>query len=409
MYLPTIIVTLAIVSASETSSNFNAKNERYLDLTVSAKTHKIKLVWENLEENGSIVVKNGPDDDSQVLVEHTIESKDGWKDTDIIYNYTHFRNVITVDTSCYGFYAYYKSQSSNFVSDVSTCMMAYPKWMETMKRFIGPLRFREIFLPGSHDAAAYKLDFDPGKDENIANKYVLTQDEDIRGQLLAGVRYLDIRPAYYPLGTIRFWINHGVTRVQPMEQVLQDVYNFVLETNEIVIVDFHQFPVGFNSHEIHRMLVQFVNETIGDQVVTIESGWDTQLDQIWNQSKRIILGYNDGSIISEYFPFTWPAISHRWANVDEIEPLKQYLYKVNNDPITSMIPVSDMAQMTPTTNGVIIDKYKGLRKMADASNPLASEWYRHDLGPKANIVSLEFLRGTTIIKDGMKLNTNRTD
>lgn len=413
MYLSTIIVTLAIVSGF-VSGQIEARNEKLLDLTVSAKTHKVQLVWENLDLNGTIVVRNGPDYGSKILVEHRIESKDGWIDTEIIYNYTVFKNIITSNTTCYGFYVFYyeNSISTDFhplTSDFSSCMMAFPRWMATMQTYIGPKRFREIFLPGSHDAAAYKSGFNPEKDENIANKYVLTQDEDIRGQLLAGIRYLDIRPAYYPLGTIRFWVNHGLSRVQPMEQVLRDVYDFVKETNEIVIVDFHQFPVGFSSYEIHTKLVQFVNETIGDQVVTLQGGWQTTLDEIWKESsRRIILGYGHGSIVSEYFPFTWPAIHHRWADVDDIDSLKDYLYRVNNEPINSMTPVSDMAQMTPTTNGVIVDKYKGLRKMADVSNPLVSAWYRHDLGPKANIVSLEFLRGTTVIKNCMQWNVKRS-
>lgn len=402
MYLLTITVTLAIISISSGNSE-----QRYLDLTVSAKTHQIQLVWKNLEQYGMIQIRNGPSENDEELVSYFIETRDGWKDTPLVYNYTRFRNELTVDTTCYGFYAfYYREFSKNY--ELSTCMMVYPRWMQAMRPFIGHLRFREIFLPGGHDAAAYKLDFDPEKDENIGNKYVLTQDEDIRVQLLAGIRYLDIRPAYYPLGTIKFWVNHGVSRVQPMEQVLRDVYNFVSESNEIVIVDFHQFPVGFTSHEIHQKLVNFVNETIGNMIVVSKSGWATPINEIWEGKTRIILGYNDRSIISEYFPFTLEAIRHRWANVDEVEPLKTYFYRVNNEPITSLTPVSDMVQMTPTTNGVITDKYKGLRRMGDTSNPLVSEWYRYDLGPKANIVSMDFFRGTTIIKDCLFLNTNRT-
>lgn len=408
MYLSTIIVVVAIVfGTSATSNHINTREGKFLDLIVSAKTHNIQIVWENLDVNGTLLLRNGPEFGSQLLIVQPIESSNGSFDTLIDYNYTHFKSIITTNTSCYGFYVdYHEKGNSN--PDLSSCLMAYPRWMATMRPVIGHKRFREIFIAGSHDSAAYKDGFDPTKDENIANKYVLTQDEDIRGQLLAGIRYLDIRPAYYPLGKIRFWVNHGVSRVQPMEQVLRDISEFVRETNEIVIVDFHQFPVGFSSYEIHKKLVQFTNETIGDQVVMLKGGWDSTLDEIWKGgSRRIILAYGENSIVSEYFPFAWTAVRHRWANVDKIEPLKDYLYQVNQEPIYSMTPVSDMAQMTPTTNGVILDKYKGLRKMADSSNPLVSEWYRHDLGLKANIVSLEFLRGTTVIKDGLKWNDDR--
>lgn len=59
-----------------------------------------------------------------------------------------------------------------------------------------------------------------------------------------GVRYLDIRIGYYRSTTPSFWVNHGISRQQPLHDVLQQVKDFVLETNEIVIFDIQEFPVG---------------------------------------------------------------------------------------------------------------------------------------------------------------------
>lgn len=65
-----------------------------------------------------------------------------------------------------------------------------------------------------------------------------------------GVRYLDIRVGYYRATEPQFWINHGISRQQPLIKILRQVRDFVLETNEIVIFDVQEFPVGEYNHLI---------------------------------------------------------------------------------------------------------------------------------------------------------------
>lgn len=59
-----------------------------------------------------------------------------------------------------------------------------------------------------------------------------------------GVRYLDIRVGHYRSANPVFWVNHGISRQQPLHVVLQQVRDFVLDTNEIVIFDVQEFPIG---------------------------------------------------------------------------------------------------------------------------------------------------------------------
>lgn len=76
-----------------------------------------------------------------------------------------------------------------------------------------------------------------------------------------GVRYLDIRVGYYRSTEEQFWVNHGITRQQPLSKILRQVRDFVLETNEIVIFDIQEFPVGaFNIHEI--CILNLIHSTI---------------------------------------------------------------------------------------------------------------------------------------------------
>jgi len=73
-----------------------------------------------------------------------------------------------------------------------------------------------------------------------------------------GIRYLDIRVGYYPSisnGTVldedgnhinKFWVfNHDVIRITPFSEVLKDVKDFLdVARDEVVIMNFHRFPVG---------------------------------------------------------------------------------------------------------------------------------------------------------------------
>lgn len=56
-----------------------------------------------------------------------------------------------------------------------------------------------------------------------------------------GVRYLDIRPAYY---SGSFWVNHDFVKIHHLNKILRQVRDFVHATNEIVLLDFKEFPHG---------------------------------------------------------------------------------------------------------------------------------------------------------------------
>lgn len=63
-----------------------------------------------------------------------------------------------------------------------------------------------------------------------------------------------------------------------------------------------------------------------------------------------------------------------------------------------------MAEITPTTWDVITDRYNGLRAVADVWNRQISNWYRDEWGMSANIVSVDFYRGTTLMETAIYYN-----
>lgn len=66
-----------------------------------------------------------------------------------------------------------------------------------------------------------------------------------------------------------------------------------------------------------------------------------------------------------------------------------------------------MAELTPTTWDVLTDKYDGLRRIADSSNRHISKWYADDWFMSANVVAVDFYRGTTIMETALYSNRKK--
>jgi len=77
----------------------------------------------------------------------------------------------------------------------SNCLRLEPTWMGDLPG-LGDQIIKEVFIPGTHDAGAYS-NYDPILGDTLLIKYTITQDEDLLAQLIRGIRYLDIRIAYY--------------------------------------------------------------------------------------------------------------------------------------------------------------------------------------------------------------------
>ncbi|KXJ76907.1 hypothetical protein RP20_CCG008603 [Aedes albopictus] len=329
----------------------------------------------------------------------------GWTATDIIYN-REWLDQADITTSCYGYYAYFINANGTILSE--HCMKLYPTWMNDLRSHVGQFRMRELFIPGTHDSASYKKS--SNYQENIVTKYSLTQDDDIRKQLLQGVRYIDLRVGYYKVSNPQFWANHGITRLHPLKQILSQVRDYALETNEIIILDVQEFPVGFGKqYDVHDKLVRLLNETLHDVMADPSISWDGRLSEIWAGNKTVILCYDHEYAIRSYPHVVWRSVEQKWGDVQSLEELKSFLFKVHSPYYFrfSNRPVADMAELTPDPWGIITDRYGGLRKMADSVNRFVTKWYFEELGPMANVVAVDFIRGTNIIDAAIYWNQKR--
>lgn len=139
---------------------------------------------------------------------------------------------------------------------------------------------------------------------------IYSQEEQLYRQFIYGIRYVDIRVSHYPATEEKWWINHGDIRFQPLHTLFTAVRRFVEETGEILFVDFHGFPVGFNNASIHDSLLSFVQEQIGDLLLSEDAVPSNPTpNQVWATNKTVILTYQVDSI-SQQHPFLWPYLIH---------------------------------------------------------------------------------------------------
>ncbi|XP_046486843.1 uncharacterized protein [Neodiprion pinetum] len=282
---------------------------------------------------------------------------------------------LTFERQCLGYHVAWLRDDSIMKTN---CLETRPNWMADRKEALGSKRFRDLFLPGTHNSGSYSIVEEPTS-ENIVSKYIICQDEDILAQLIYGVRYLDIRAGYYSSSDPVWWVNHGLFKVVEMQEVIDDVKTFLDNTEEIVIFDVQEFPVGFGTDlTIHAKLVAYLEEQFADYLLPKSYGWSTSLETVWASGKRLIIGYDESSVVPLYDSI-WPCVTQQWGDVRTISDLYTYLSGIESAALSSSAvnPRSAMAELTPNTWDILLDRLGGLRQMADDVNVNVTKWFRH--------------------------------
>nr|CAD7446438.1 unnamed protein product [Timema bartmani] len=344
-------------------------------------------------------VKNGV---NRALFATRVKSSSGWAVTKTRVNDVMKSKPIEFNSRCLGVWvAYVKADNTTVLT--SNCLRTRPTWMMDMKEELSPMKLRKVFIPGAHDAGAYERY--KGADTPVS-KYSITQEEDVLSQLTYGIRYLDLRVGFYPFRNPVWWVNHGVVRLHPLQEFLDDVKKFVRSTQEIVLLDVHGFPVGFNYDiRVHQKLLSYLRQQLGDLATPTTLSWDSTLREVWGSGRRLVLSYNKKEVV-DGSDILWPAVAHKWGNVDSLDDLYDYLVGVVTSPPTDT-SWSAMAELTANALKIALDSLGGLRKMAHSVNRNVTEWYSGDLGVNANIVAVDFFRGTAIVDAAIDWNSRR--
>ncbi|XP_063230345.1 PI-PLC X domain-containing protein 1-like isoform X2 [Bacillus rossius redtenbacheri] len=310
--------------------------------------------------------------------------------------------LATSGPQCLGAWVAYVAADNRSVL-ASSCLRTRPTWMAEMNATISSLKLQDIFLPGTHDSGSYNES--PGK-ETLVARYTITQEEDTLDQLIYGIRYLDVRVGYYPYLNPQWWVNHWLFRIHPLQQLVDHVKRFVLATNEIVIFDVHEFPVGFGSNlMVHALLEGYLQEQLGSLATPKALSWKSTLGEVWGSGRRLIVSYNQQHLV-DGSTWLWPAVAQQWGNVDTLDKLHDYLAFVMNKQFHN-IAWAAMAELTASADHVIYDTLGGLRKMADSVNRNVTVWYKGSWGKTVNIVAVDFFRGTGIVDAAIQWNERR--
>ncbi|XP_032780969.2 PI-PLC X domain-containing protein 1 isoform X2 [Daphnia magna] len=312
-----------------------------------------------------------------------------------------------IDERCQHYWAAYVRQNNQIVT--CNCLRARPNWMSDMKDKIKDVKLRELYLPGTHDAAAYER-YVGLSSENMKTKYAITQDEDLFHQLSFGVRYLDMRIIFLPNASnpdVRFWTHHGSYILRPLVNDTALVREFISRTEEIVIFDIHGGDNLDQEVGVRQELQNLLYEEFGEWMAPSNLTWEATLNDFWSTGKRLVVTCNETNILGT--PYFWPAIWHQWGNVNTVEDLETYLTGVMERAADGQLETawSAMAELTPNSIDVTTDRLGGLRNAADLVNRNVTTWFRERWSEWATIVSLDFFLGSNIVDLAIQENQRR--
>ncbi|XP_012232583.1 PI-PLC X domain-containing protein 3 isoform X2 [Linepithema humile] len=309
----------------------------------------------------------------------------------------------------------------------SSCLQIWPTWMYDLRREIGMLPIGSLMIPGTHNSGCYKHGDSTRQD--AFQQYLMTQDRDVWTQLVHGIRYLDIRVGYYPSisnGTTfdeegnnvsRFWVNHDILRMTPLSEILRDVRNFLdAARGEVVIMDFHRFPVGFEDMpNRHRKLVDILSQVFEGLILKPDRGIEglgPTLNDIWTSGKRLIICYNNKHVVNEY-DWLWPPLTQAWGNQQTAEGLFEYLNEEisgskrrrnSENPLWAV-----MAELTPYALDLFFNLSGGLRQMADSVNRNLTVKFQEEWWKETNIVATDFFLGNDLISVSRMSNIKKSN
>ncbi|KAH7945187.1 hypothetical protein HPB49_007415 [Dermacentor silvarum] len=271
---------------------------------------------------------------------------------------------------------------------------------------LSSLSLMDMLIPGTHDAGMYNQGITLPHE-----KHMYTQDQTIKQQLAYGIRSLDLRVQY---SSGQFYITHDRVRGWPtVIQVLREVREFVEETGELVILDFHRFTTGFDEGyddvpvrhaELQKLIVTELSGVIlkrFDYLKKLNEVLGESANQVRVQG-HVMVSYHSKYFRGRYENYLAPAVLHRWANAQCPEKLMKYLDAKACAP-GSCNPISIMAELTPSFPDLIV----GTRRAAQWVNHDVTEFFRRKQQTCSGIVATDFFLGNGMIDVTIEANLLR--
>ncbi|XP_054167639.1 PI-PLC X domain-containing protein 1-like [Oppia nitens] len=391
-------------------------------LTVSPLVDKtvqrqLEIHWENAPENNENdwlgIYTTDPLNRTQPITKVMVDQRiNGDNLTNIQFPYYNFTTIPgKLTQQCLGYYVAYVH--NNMILS-KNCMKNNPFWMQNSLPIIGDRPLTELVIPGTHDAGSYEK-YDPNIKDDLKN-FVITQDECIYNQLVYGIRYMDLRVGYHNVtdSTERLWIVHSLYRTNlTVRSLCQQIREFLMAApHEIVLVDFHAFVNGFEDEDDEDILwsrfrewFDLVSDELRDLMIPFSLGYNVSVNELIGQNKRVLLGFDMSYDKYLSSGLLWPNVRHQWADADDLDELVKYFDETLCQEDSRHTLRSAMAELTPNIEGIIKQKYKSLRSLAQLTNSRYGQWFGQRWpGQCLNVVASDFFLSTNIVELALGLN-----
>ncbi|XP_039287956.1 PI-PLC X domain-containing protein 1-like [Nilaparvata lugens] len=222
------------------------------------------------------------------------------------------------------------------------------------------------------------------------------------------IRCLMINPTW--MNDHSFWINHDLIKVRPLVPMLKDIRKFLeAATSEIIILDFHRFPVGFSGrHHRHHSLVRILERELGEFAFPYQEEFP-MLEEIWNLGRNLIISYGDDVTVEEY-PWLWPPIKQMWGNKQTPLDLYTFLHEcMVGAKFNSSHPGlwAAMAQLTPAPFDLLFQPDFSLRHLTHQVSRNLTQLCQESWWDKANIFATDFFLENNIVNVAIEANIKR--
>lgn len=311
-----------------------------------------------------------------------------------------------------------KKDPSNQLKDHGNS--TFENWMEQIAPFIADLKINDIMIPGSHDSGCYNSASFLGK------PWVKTQNYSITQQLKSGVRYFDLRFAYFEGKIPAFKISHDVWNTDvPLEDVTTALKDF-LEKNpkEVVVLKLSHFR-DFNDDAHQKFAKYFISDSqLGkfmvqkspDAIANNNATSNLTMSQMWNLNQRLLVITDNEQLTaiekeSDLISKLWSedCMTSKWCNTLEVKELEQKCSEVVNADHAFLWALELI--LTPDTEYVVKNYLTGgsVEKLSEEVNPYVKQWLyqKPDWRNKVNLFVVDFFQSPDWINIAIKANKER--
>ncbi|KAK0076484.1 hypothetical protein PV325_005290 [Microctonus aethiopoides] len=308
---------------------------------------------------------------------------------------------------CLGYYAHWLRNDTKMTT---TCLSTRPDWMFEQMNIIRNHKLISLFIPGTHNSGSYlKADV-----QSVIEQFTVTQERNITEQLIAGARYFDFRPAIKKVNQPEYWIAHGSYFMNKMDDVLNDIKTFMLNTQEIVIISFKEFPIGFEKKADHLNFIQYLEKKfVGHIYERTRKLWEVTLRDIWKSGTRLLISYDNNNY--QKSSKIWPRIPHMWGDIrpsSGLEALRSYLTMADANPTHPRVsmPQFTLNAMTIASHAiadVLGMEHTSLRVLGAIVGHNVTQWYNEIFFRNTSFVAVDYMDATGIVEIAIEWNERR--